>query len=56
MTFTFERAVPHSATLVDNVAIALDSTPPGDYFVTVAVTDRVSGRTTSRTTGIVVRD
>jgi hypothetical protein len=54
VTVRFERSAPHSAALVDRVTIALGDTPPGTYAVTLTVTDRASGRTTSRTTPLVI--
>jgi hypothetical protein len=56
VTFEFERDVPYSPTLVDNVTLALGGTPAGNYRLTLSVTDRTSGRTTSRTTRIIIRE
>jgi hypothetical protein len=55
ISYDFERTVPYAAAIVENVSIQLENTPPGDYFLRVMITDKVSGRTTSRATGIVVR-
>ncbi len=52
----FDRIVPYSPTIVDNLTLAFGDTHPGSYLLSVAVTDKVSGRTTSRTTRIVIRD
>jgi len=43
-TFTFERTVPHHEVVVDHLAVALGTTPPGDYTVTVRITDRNAPR------------
>lgn len=55
ISYDFDRTVPYTTAIVENVSIQLANTPPGDYFVRVMITDKVSGRTTSRATGIVVR-
>lgn len=44
----FDRTVPYAATVADNVALSLGATPPGTYILTLRVSDRVSGRATSR--------
>jgi hypothetical protein len=51
----FERIVPYAPTIVDNLNLSFGDTRPGSYLLTVAVTDKVSGRTTARTTRIVIR-
>lgn len=50
-----DRQVAHSPTLVDQVTISLGDTPTGTYILTLNMTDRVTGRTASRTTRIAVR-
>ena len=52
----FQRSTPHAAAFVDHVAIDLGSTPAGTYALTVAVTDRVTGLTTTRSTRLVIAD
>jgi hypothetical protein len=52
----FDRNVPYASTLVDNLTLALGGTPPGHYTLTLAVTDRVSGRATSRAATLVIRE
>jgi GWxTD domain-containing protein len=54
VTLQFERSVPYSPVMVDNIALSLEPTPPGLYEVTVAITDKVSGARTTRTTSLVV--
>ena len=50
VTFTWERNAPHNGIMVDNIALSLGETPPGDYRVTLDVTDGATGRKVSRTT------
>ena len=45
----FSRTMPHAHALVDYVSIGLSDTPAGTYKLTLQVTDRVSGRSSSRT-------
>jgi hypothetical protein len=52
----FERTVPHAPTIADNITISLGDTPAGVYLLTLRITDRVSGRTTSRAMTLVIRD
>jgi hypothetical protein len=52
----FDRIVPYAPTIVDNLTLSFGDTQPGSYLLSVAVTDKVSGRTTTRTTRIVIRD
>jgi hypothetical protein len=52
---TFERVVPHAPAIADHVTVSLEDTPPGAYRLAIAVTDRVTGRVTTRGTRIVVR-
>ena len=54
MTWQFDRTVPHAAAFVDRVDLAFGATPPGQYRLEVRVTDRVSGRTTTRATGLTI--
>jgi GWxTD domain-containing protein len=55
VTFRFDRNVPYSETIVEGVPIGLTGTPEGSYKVTVAITDHVTGRTTSRTTTVEIQ-
>lgn len=50
----YDRLVPFAPTIVDNLTLSFGSTPEGAYHLTVAVTDKVTGRTTARTTRIVI--
>lgn len=52
----FDRTVSYATEFVDHVAIALGSTPAGSYSLTVAVTDRATGLTATRTTRLVIAD
>ncbi|HYV96122.1 MAG TPA: GWxTD domain-containing protein [Gemmatimonadaceae bacterium] len=56
VTSHFERNLAYAPVLVDNVDLALGDTPPGTYKVTVAVSDHVTGRTTSRTMILTITD
>jgi GWxTD domain-containing protein len=55
VTFRFERNVPYSDKIVEGLPIGLANTPEGSYKVTVAITDHVTGKTTSRTTNVVIQ-
>jgi hypothetical protein len=55
VTFEFERDVPYSVTLLDQVSLSVAGTPPGRYTLALILRDRISGQTTSRTTKIEVR-
>ena len=54
VTFKFDRTVASAAAIVDHVSIAMAGTPAGEYRITLEVTDKVSGRKTSRTTQLVI--
>lgn len=54
--FSFERTVPHSLTIVDNIALSLGDTPAGRYKLTVKITDHASNRTASWTRPLVVEE
>lgn len=51
----YDRRVPHSPTVVEYITIDLGDTPTGTYLLSLDVTDRVTGRTASRTMRIAVR-
>jgi hypothetical protein len=55
VTLTFDRELPHSATLLENVTLSLGETPSGSYQLTIEITDQVAQRTMARTTALVVR-
>lgn len=50
--FRYDRTTPHAAIVPDYITIELADTPEGYYDVTLEITDKVSGRVTSRTTRI----
>jgi hypothetical protein len=54
LTMRFDRTMAHAAAFVDRVDLALGATPPGQYRLEVSVTDRVTGRTARRATGITI--
>lgn len=51
----YDRSVPHAPTVVEHITIDLGDTPTGTYLLSLDVTDRVTGRTASRTIRIAVR-
>lgn len=55
LTLDFDRLVPHSAVVLDNLTLSFGNTPEGSYLLTVAVTDKATGRTTSRQTRLTIR-
>jgi GWxTD domain-containing protein len=55
VTLAFDRTTAFRSTLLDQVVISLGDTPPGDYLVTVEVTDVPTGHKTQRTTTLRLR-
>ena len=56
VVFRYERSVPYSPTMVDYLTIGLDDSSAGEYRLTLDITDRVTGRTSTRTQRIVIRE
>jgi hypothetical protein len=56
VTIRYERNMRHADVVVDNVELALGTTPPGNYLISVEITDRVSGRVASRTIPITIAE
>ena len=54
--FRYDRVLPHADAVADVVTLALEDTPAGNYDLTLEITDKVTGRTASRTTRIVVHE
>lgn len=54
VTLRIERAVLHAAVLVDQISVGLGTTPPGDYRITLRITDRVTGHASTRSTNLVI--
>jgi hypothetical protein len=54
VTLTFQREAEAKPAIADNLALELGETPAGAYQLTIEVTDRVSGRKTSRETVVTV--
>ncbi|HYV96121.1 MAG TPA: GWxTD domain-containing protein [Gemmatimonadaceae bacterium] len=54
-TISFDRNIPWATTIVENVNLALGDTPAGTYRMIVTVTDKTSGKTTSRSTMLELR-
>jgi tetratricopeptide (TPR) repeat protein len=52
--FNFDRTIRYASTLVDNVTVSLGKSPPGNYLVTLRVTDGVTGSRVGRTQRLVV--
>jgi hypothetical protein len=55
VTLTFDRAMLHTGIVLENVTLSLGGTAPGNYELTIEVTDQVSGRKVSRSTLLKVR-
>jgi hypothetical protein len=51
----YDRTARYAPVIVDNVTLSLGATPPGGYTLSVTVTDKVSGRSTTRIGGITIR-
>lgn len=56
VTSRFDRAVAASPVIVDHVSVALGETPPGEYRITLEVTDTATGRKTTRVTSLTIRN
>jgi GWxTD domain-containing protein len=57
LTFSFDRQGPAApSAFADRVIFAFDETPSGTYKLTLAITDKISGRKTARSASVVVRD
>ena len=56
VTFKYDRTTGHAPVILDEVTLSLGGTPPGTYLLTVDVTDDVTGRTTTRTTRIIISE
>ncbi len=56
VAISFERTVPHAPAFVDYVTVALNSTPAGQYTLSLQITDRVSGKVVTRTQGVEIRE
>ena len=54
--FKYERVVPHADAFADYITLNLGETPVGNYWLTLEILDRVSGRKTSRTMRVTVRE
>jgi GWxTD domain-containing protein len=56
LTMQYDRSVAHTPVVLDNVVVSLGETPAGTYRLTLQILDRVSGKTTSRTMNLTVRE
>jgi hypothetical protein len=52
----YARTAAHSSITVETIALDLQTTPAGNYAVTVQVADKVGGRTFSRTVMITIQN
>jgi GWxTD domain-containing protein len=55
VTFTFSRSVPHAAAFADWITVNIPDAPSGKYALTLVVTDKVSGKTMTRGSEVVIR-
>ena len=56
VTLKFERALPYSAAFADQVDLALGDTPVGVYSLTLEVTDKATGRKSTRATSFSIKE
>ena len=56
ITMHFERSVPFSPTILDNITLSLGETPPGTYRLTLTVVDANTKQQMSRATTLIVKD
>ena len=54
--FKYERVVPHGDAFTDYITLNLGETPVGNYWLTLDILDRVSGRKASRTMRLTIRE
>jgi len=54
--FHYDRSAPFASVVTDLITLQLEDTPAGNYDVTLEVTDNVTGKTTARTTRVVIHD
>ncbi len=52
--FEVERVGPHRDVIVDHLTLRLGTTPPGEYLLTVRITDRVTNRAIGRSQQLVI--
>ncbi|HYV97527.1 MAG TPA: GWxTD domain-containing protein [Gemmatimonadaceae bacterium] len=52
----YDRTVAYAPTITDHILMSLGETPPGDYQLTLQITDAVNGKSTSRTTRFSIRE
>jgi GWxTD domain-containing protein len=56
VVFHYDRAAAHTPVIADYVTLVLEDLPGGNYDLTLDITDKVTGRSASRTMRVVVRD
>jgi hypothetical protein len=55
ITLRVDREAQHAAAVVDRLTVGLDDTPPGNYRLTVRVTDGTNGSTAARSGTFAIR-
>lgn len=56
ISMQYERTVAHAPVLVDNIALSLAGTPPGQYRLSVSIIDRTTKQVATRTTILTVKE
>jgi hypothetical protein len=54
--FTYDRVVPHGEAFADYITLNLGETPVGNYWLTLDILDRVSGRKATRTMRLTIHE
>jgi hypothetical protein len=54
MSIRFDREVAHAPAFADHIGISLEDSPPGDYSLSISITDLITGRTLVRTSGFTI--
>lgn len=56
VVYRFERSGPGLPIIADLLTIELEDTPPGDYILTLEITDRATGQSVERTQRFTIRE
>ena len=54
--YRYERTTPHAPIIADYITLVLTDLPAGDWDLKVELLDRNTGRTTEKTSRVVIRD
>ena len=54
--YRYERTTPHAPVIADYITLVLTDLPAGDWDLTIELLDRNSGRTTAKTSRVVIRE